>query len=99
MYKYYVALISLISKAYKLQCGLKASRQPPMNLDTQIKFLILKSFEWWVSKSKTPELSSAQSLLIRFNPKDTDQLKHMVSFFLQKTLNIIGSTPKTFTLS
>ena len=37
--------IALISKAQG-QCGLKASLQPPMNLVTEIKFLILKSYEW-----------------------------------------------------
>ena len=42
---------------------------------TQIKFFILKSYEWPVSKSETPELSWVQSFLSSelINPKETDQ--------------------------
>ena len=64
--------VALISKAQR-QCGLKESLQLSMNLAIQIKFLILKSCEWSVSKSETRELSQVQSFLSSeiINPKET----------------------------
>ena len=66
--------VALISKAQG-QFGLKESLQIPMNLAIQIKFLILKSYEWSVSKSETLELSQVQSVLSSeiINSKETHQ--------------------------
>ena len=63
-----------------------------MNLDIQIKFLILKSYGWWALQTETPELSRVVSSLSSeiINPKDSDQSINLVNcFFLLKILHII----------